>query len=328
MRCFENPLEHDPHLNLAVEEYLLHHKVDDEPILLFYLNNPSIIIGRNQNVFEEINFMAVRRKTLPVLRRLSGGGTVYHDRGNLNYSLLTPNQKLLNNFEAFTRPVVEALNGLGLNAELRDRSSIFVGDTKVSGNAQYATTGRMVSHGTLLVDSDLAQLQEAIRPPQQRVQSRAVQSVRSRVANLNDLLADKVAFDEVKDQIKRAFLGSGVEIPLHLEDVEWEIVRQIARERYRTWSWNIGRSPKCTMIRRVDTKLGEVALEILVEKGTIQACRPVANDPRLDRFLLNLCDSLQGVRFEHDDVFSALQRGEKTSFPAGLHEEQIVELLF
>jgi lipoate-protein ligase A len=215
-----------------------------------------------------------------------------------------------------------------LNAELRGRSSIFVGDRKVSGNAQYATAGRLISHGTLLVNSDLAQLQEVIKPPQQRVQSRAVQSVRSRVANINDLLPNRLTIDEVNDHVRHAFLEPGVGVPLHLDDDEWEAVRQIAQERYRSWAWNIGRSPKCTMIRRADTKFGEVALEILVEKGYIQACRLVDNDSQLDRYLLNLCDRLQDVRFEHDDLVATLQRDEKTSFPPGLVEELIVRLLF
>ncbi|MFN2207158.1 MAG: lipoate--protein ligase [Candidatus Promineifilaceae bacterium] len=328
MRYFENTLQHDPQMNLALEEFLLRHRFIDEPVLLFYVNDPSIIVGRNQNVFEEINFTAVRRQKIPVLRRLSGGGTVYHDAGNLNFSLLTPDQKLLNDFTAFTRPVIDALRGLGLSADLRNRSSIYVGDRKVSGNAQYATTGRLVSHGTLLVHSDLAQLREVIRPARQQVKSRAVQSVRSSVANINDLLGSAVTLDEVKDQIKRAFVGSDAAVPLQLDDNDWKAVRQIAYERYRSWSWNIGRSPKFTTIRRVDTQLGEVVLELLVEKGHIQACRPLENDPRIDLFLLSLSDCLQGVRYDHDEIIAALLHCDVAAFPPGVHEEQIVELLF
>jgi lipoate-protein ligase A len=328
MRYFENLLQHDPQMNLALEEFLLRQMVIDEPVLLFYVNDPSIVVGRNQNVFEEINFTTVRRQKIPVLRRLSGGGTVYHDAGNLNYSLLTPDQELLNDFTAFTRPVIEALRGLRLSAELRNRSSIFVGDRKLSGNAQYATAGRLVSHGTLLVQSDLAQLREVIRPARQQVQSRAVKSVRSRVTNINDLLGSAVTLDEVKDQVKRSFVGSDAAVPLHLEDDDWKAVQQIARERYRSWSWNIGRSPKFTTSRRIDTSLGEVVVELQVEKGHIQACRPLENDPRIDFFLLRLCDCLQGVRYEYDDVTAALLHCNVPAFPHGLPEEQIVALFF
>jgi len=292
------------------------------------VNDPSIVVGRNQNVFEEINFTTVRRQKIPVLRRLSGGGTVYHDAGNLNYSLLTPDQKLLNDFTAFTRPVIEALRDLGLSAELRNRSSIFVGDRKLSGNAQYATAGRLVSHGTLLVQSDLAQLRKIIPPGRQQVQSRAVKSVRSRVTNINDLLGSAVTLVEVKDKVKRAFVGSDAAVRLHLEEADWLAVRQIAQERYRSWSWNIGRSPKFTTIRRVETLLGEVVVELLVEKGHIQACRPLENDPRIDFFLLSLCDCLQGVRYEYEDITVALLHRDGPAFPPGLLEEQIVALLF
>lgn len=328
MIYIENPHITDPHINLAVEEFLLRHIVNNEPILLFYVNAPSVIVGRNQNVFEEIDFDFVLKQNMPVLRRLSGGGTVYHDTGNLNYSLMTRDQDLLNNYRAFTRPVIHALRDVGLTAELRNRSSIFVDNKKISGNAQYASAGRLVSHGTMLLDSDLDQLRNAIVPRHRQVESRAVKSIRSRIANLSDLLDEDFDPDIVKGHIRREFIGSGTAASYKLSEDDWKVVQEIIEERYRSWSWNIGRSPKFRTIRRVQTEYGWVALEILVEKGYIRAIRSIEDNPKIGPVLMDLCDCLQGVRYDRNDIALALHYCDIDTKQLGLDEDQLVSLVY
>lgn len=328
MIYFENPQFTDPHINLAIEEFLLRHIVNDAPILHFYVNAPSVIVGRNQNVFEEIDLNTVREQGIPVLRRLSGGGTVYHDLGNINFSLITPDQDLLNNYTAFTKPVLNALREVGLTAELRNRSSIFIDNKKVSGNAQYATAGKLVSHGTLLFNSDLDRLRRTIQPRRQQVVSRAVQSVRSHVANLSDLLDKDISLDTVKDHIKQAFLGFGTAVSYRLSEDDWKVIQGIAEERYRSWSWNIGRSPKFSTTRCAQTDYGEVVLEIVVSKGTIQTVRSTKVNPQIDPTVTALCDCLQGVRYDLHEIAIALHYCSEDPLPPGLSEDQLVALIY
>lgn len=156
MLFIDNQKNYDPRINLAIEEYALKHLDINETYLLFYINEPSIIIGKNQNTIEEINTKYVEDQQIHVVRRLSGGGAVYHDKGNLNFSFITKDDgNSFHNFKKFTEPVVEALKKLGVNAELSGRNDLMAEGRKISGNAQFSTKGRMFSHGTLLFDSEI-----------------------------------------------------------------------------------------------------------------------------------------------------------------------------
>ena len=256
----------DPRLNLALEEYLLRHVRLDEPILLFYVNQPAVIVGRNQNVWEEIDLTYVETNDIDVVRRLSGGGAVYHDLGNLNFSFISTGSENLHNFRLFTEPVIRVLNEWGVPAALHGKSDIYAGGKKLSGNAQYLTVQRMVSHGTILFDSDLEALRHALNPRQLRIESKAVQSIRAKVVNIRDWLPemDMATF-------KRALLTgifAGNTIPTYeLDGAEWEKVQEMKAARYDSWEWNNGRSPRCT----IHKKNGTQSLAIHLEHGCIQA---------------------------------------------------------
>jgi lipoate-protein ligase A len=328
MIYFENPHYTDPHINLAIEEYLLREVVSDRPIFYFYVNNPSAIVGRNQNVFEEIDLNFVQKHSIPVLRRLSGGGTVYHDLGNINYSLITPDQALLNDYVSFTRPVFNALQMVGLTAELRHRSSIFVGGYKVSGNAQYATAGKLVSHGTLLLNTDLDQLRSAIRPRHQQITSRAVPSVRSRVANLGDFIDKTISLEVVKDHIKREFLGSEEVVQYEFSQNDWGVVQEIAKERYHSWEWNIARSPKFSTIKRTQSPQGELILVLHIDKGYICSARATNLNPEYANSVNEMCDCLVGIRYDPDDIALALHYCDIDIGSLGLNEATLISLIF
>src|SRR5690554_2341039 len=161
MIFIDNEGNNDPHLNLALEEYIVRN-FKDKDYLLFYINEPSIIIGRNQNTLEEINQSYVEENGIHVVRRISGGGAVYHDLGNLNFSFITNyDKKSLNNFRKFTEPIINVLQSLEVNAELKGRNDIVADGRKISGNAQFSTAKRMFSHGTLLFDSNLSEVANA-----------------------------------------------------------------------------------------------------------------------------------------------------------------------
>jgi lipoate-protein ligase A len=328
MIYFENSQSSNPFVNLAIEEFMLRHIHSNRPIFHIYVNEPSVIVGRNQNVFEEIDFNYVRKQAIPVLRRLSGGGTVYHDPGNINFSLISPDQNLLNDYASFTKPLIRAMRNLGLTAELRNRSSIFISGKKVSGNAQYATKGRLLSHGTLLLNTDLAQLRSALKPRHQQISSRAVQSIRSSVANLSDFLDEEIALDTLKDQVRREFLGSIPAEEFELSEEDWEVVRQIEYERYHSWEWTIGQSPKFSTVRRIQTAQGEVILDILVEKGTIQSIQSLGSPVKFNRTINRLSKCLTGVRYDSQDITLALQISGIELNSLGISENQLISLIF
>lgn len=207
MLFVDNQETTDSRLNLAIEEHLLRNVQLVEPLLLFYINAPSVIIGRNQNSVEEIDPDFVRENKVHVVRRLSGGGAVYHDLGNLNFSFITHGKQDLHNFDKFTQPVVNVLQSLGVKASLQGKSDIVVDGKKISGNAQYAAAGRMFSHGTILFDTSLENMLRAINPRQIKIESKAVQSVRSFVTNIREHLSEDMRIDELRQALLRAFLA-------------------------------------------------------------------------------------------------------------------------
>ena len=192
----------DPKLNLALEEYALRNFDASTDYLLFYINKPSIIIGRNQNTLEEINQEYIYANNIEVVRRISGGGAVYHDLGNLNFSFITNHDgKSISNFKKFTAPVIRVLNNMGVTAELKGRNDILVDEKKISGTAQFSTGKRMISHGTLLFDTDMGEVSKALQVKMSKIQSKGHKSVRSRVANISEFLKTLITMDDFKQQL-------------------------------------------------------------------------------------------------------------------------------
>src|SRR5690606_34713947 len=229
MIFLENEGNTNPRLNLALEEYALRNFSGDTDYLLFYINEPSIIIGRNQNTLEEINHKYVEEKNIHIVRRVSGGGAVYHDFGNLNFSFITDHSvKSLNNFHKFTEPVVRILNSIGVKAELKGRNDIVVDDRKISGNAQFSTGKRMFSHGTLLLDSDLGEVANALNVKMSKIASKGHKSVRSRVANISEFLEETVDIFTFRKMILKGLYKEREDFETyHLTPVEWEAVHKL-----------------------------------------------------------------------------------------------------
>lgn len=215
----------DPRINLAIEEYILRNMdIEQDDFLLFYINQPSIIIGKNQNTIEEINTDYVEDNNIIVVRRLSGGGAVYHDLGNLNFSFLTKDDgDSFHNYKKFTQPVVDALAKLGVNAELSGRNDILAEGRKVSGNAQYTTRGRMFSHGTLMFDTDIDQVVSALKVKKDKIESKGIKSVRSRVANISEFLTEKISVEQFRMEILKSIFDGEENIRYYeLTDEDWK----------------------------------------------------------------------------------------------------------
>ncbi len=327
MRFVDNQELTDPRLNLALEEFLLRHVRIAEPLLLFYINEPSVIIGRNQNTLEEINPEYVKTNDIHLVRRMSGGGAVYHDLGNLNFSFITEGQEDLHNFARFTDPVIRVLRELGIDAQLRGRSDIFAAGKKISGNAQYATGGRMFSHGTLLFDTNIAAMLKAINPRRVKIESKAVQSVRNYVSNIRELLPEDMTITELKQAILAGTFG-GNQIPTHeLSEEDWDHVRRISADRYGTWEWNVGHSPRFNVQKSERFAAGKVDARIDVDKGLIQSIK-IYGDFAGKQEIAELEARLIGVRYDPDVLAETLQDSNIQHYIGGLTREQFLEMIY
>lgn len=177
----------DPTVNLATEEYLFN--TTDDDLFMLWQNEPTVVIGKNQNAYAELNMDYIKNNNIHIVRRITGGGAVYHDLGNLNYTFISAKKGSLGiDFEYFTRPIIEALASLGLNAELSGRNDILIDGKKISGNAQHTNKNKVLHHGTLLFDSDLSVLSNALKVDEEKIKAKAIKSVRSRVTNIKEYL--------------------------------------------------------------------------------------------------------------------------------------------
>lgn len=329
MIFIENEGITNPKLNLALEEYILRNFSAETDYLLFYINEPSIIIGRNQNTLEEINQKYVEENNIHIVRRVSGGGAVYHDFGNLNFSFITNHDvKSLNNFKKFTAPVIKVLNDLGLNAELKGRNDIQVEEKKISGTAQFSTGKRMVSHGTLLLNTDLGEVVNALHVKMSKIQSKGHKSVRSRVANISEFLTNPMNIDEFRKLLLEGLYEESEAFETyHLTDEQWKAVHVLKEEKYDTWEWNYGRSPKFNIQRSKRFSIGEIDLRIFVEKGHITEFK-IFGDFFGKEPVRKLEQLLIGARYEHQDISDLLKDIEIKEFFGDIPKVDFVELIY
>jgi len=259
-----------PYFNIASEEYLLKNFSDD--IFLLYCNEPSIIIGKHQNTFAEINYWLVKEKQIKVVRRLSGGGTVYHDPGNLNFCFIrNGNAGSLVDFQKFTRPILEMLQKLGVPAERSGRNDLIVNGLKISGNAEHVYKNRTLHHGTLLVCSNLEDLKECLASNMENYHDKAIRSVRSKVNNLREYLPANFTMQLFRDHLAQHVFETFPGARLYTySEIDKKSIYQLVGEKYSTWEWNFGYSPRFTFKNSGKINGNTIDIEIDIDKGTIQ----------------------------------------------------------
>lgn len=329
MLFVDNQGINDPSINLAIEEYILRYGPEGEDLLLFYINGPSIIIGRNQNTLEEINIDVVEKKGIQVVRRLSGGGAVYHDLGNLNFSFITRNAKEhLLNFKKFTAPVVAVLHEMGVPAELSGRNDIVVGEQKISGNASWAAGQDIVSHGTLLFNSDLSHLADALKVRATKIESKGIKSVRSRVANISEFLTEKMDILTFRRRLLEGIFARVTPIPeFVLTPEDWNGVYRLREERYATWEWNYGHSPDFNLRKTRRFSTGEVDAMIDVAEGTIRGIR-FYGDFFGKHEVGEVEQRLIGIRYSPENLRSVLKEIDLGGYFAGIQPDEFLDFLY
>jgi len=319
----------DPRINLAIEEYALKNLDINETYLLFYINEPSIIIGKNQNTIEEINTEYVEKNGIHVVRRLSGGGAVYHDLGNLNFSFITKDDgESFHNFRKFTEPVVNALRKLGVDAELSGRNDLLAEGRKISGNAQFSTRGRMFSHGTLLFDSEIESVVSALNVKKDKIESKGIKSIRSRVANISEFLSEKVTIEEFRSLLLKNIFEGMEEIPEYiLTEKDWENIHELSKERYQNWDWNYGKSPKFNLQHSHRFPVGQIDVRFEVNKGIIENCK-IYGDFFGVGDVNEIEAKLTGLKYEKSQIAAALEEIDIKHYFGNVSKEDFINLIY
>ncbi|OOE12978.1 lipoate--protein ligase [Fictibacillus arsenicus] len=319
----------DPRVNLAIEEFALKHLDINETYLLFYINEPSIIIGKNQNTVEEINAEYVRDQGIHVVRRLSGGGAVYHDLGNLNFSFITKDDgNSFHDFKKFTDPVVKALKKLGVNAELSGRNDILADGKKISGNAQFSTKGRMFSHGTLLFDSEIENVVSALNVRMDKIESKGIKSIRSRVTNIREHLDEDMTMEEFKETLLTYLFEEFDSVPKYeLTENDWTEIRKISRERYANWDWNYGKSPKFNVELSNRFAAGSIDIRLHIVKGIIQESK-IFGDFFGVGDVSDIENKLNGIRYDREEIEKVLEDIDLKHYFGNVSRQEFLDLLY
>ncbi len=318
----------DPSRNLAMEQHVFDDLPRDRTYLMLWQNDNAIIIGKHQNTLAEINEPYVRAHGIRVVRRLSGGGAVYHDLGNLNFTFITDagdTAKL--DFRLFCLPVVRTLERFGVRAEVNGRNDITIDGKKFSGNSQYLRQGRVMHHGTILFDSDLGVVADALRVDESKLRAKGVRSVRSRVTNVRPYLPDGVTLAEFRAALLQNILREtpgGAYVSTAEDDA---VVERLCRERYANYDWNYGASPECTLLRRARIEgCGTVEAYFTVEHGIITKLAF-----RGDFFSIDepetLAERFLGLRPEAEQFRAVLREADVSRCFVGMTDETFLSLL-
>lgn len=260
----------DPAFNLALEEYVFESLSKDYNYFILWQNASTVVVGRHQNTFNEVDEAFIQENNITVVRRLSGGGAVYHDLGNLNFTFIQDAAGKEPDLGLFCRPVAQAIRTLGAEAEVNGRNDITVNGMKFSGNAQYVKYGRVMHHGTLLFDSQLEVAAKALRPDPEKIKAKGVASVRSRITNLKPLLPEGTTLEIFREALLKALFEKEQMEVYSLTHADLTAIAALKEERYGTWAWNWGASPACDMTfsGRIEG-CGQLSLQFRVKKGFI-----------------------------------------------------------
>lgn len=326
MRYIDNNCT-DPYFNLALEEYLLR-EVNGEYFVL-WRDEPCIVVGKNQNTLSEINEEYIKKHDIKVVRRQSGGGAVFHDLGNLNFTFIVEDDgKKFNDFKTFVIPIIGVLNELGVKAEFSGRNDLLIDGKKFSGNAQCKYKNRVMHHGTLLFSSDIVNLSDALISKPIKFSDKAVKSVSSRITNISEHLQESFSVIDFKNKIFE-YIGREEKdkVITTLDNEEIEEIKNLVKTKYETWQWNFGQSPKYNFYNEKKLSAGTIELSIDVEKGIMQHIR-IFGDFFGEGNIEDIEKALIGKKHNTEEIHRVIDNINIKNYFGNVSKQELLSLFF
>ncbi|MBE6038265.1 MAG: lipoate--protein ligase [Anaerofustis stercorihominis] len=312
-----------PYYNMALEEYLMQSDKFTDDYLFFYIHKPSVIIGKYQNAMSEVDIKYLRENDIILARRISGGGAVYHDEGNLNFSFICRKKSDTIDFRPFVEPIAKALLSLGVNASLSGRNDLLLDGKKIGGNAQHISGGKVLSHGTILADVDMEKMTNALSVDPEKYKSRGIKSVRSRVTNISDYLGRKTDAYELREHIVSELRKDTLIQIMDLSDEDINEVEKRVKEKFSLWEYNYGGRTSFSTTNKKKYPAGLIELSYNAKAGIITDIS-VSGDFFANGPVENLYERLIGCPLKYDAVSEALEGDDTIS---GLSKEELIELI-
>ncbi|HPK05660.1 MAG TPA: lipoate--protein ligase [Bacteroidales bacterium] len=319
--------ETDPYFNIAAEEYVLHEFTDD--CFMLWRNEPSVIVGKHQNTLAEINYDFVAQNKIKVVRRISGGGAVFHDLGNINFTFIMNGQPgQLVDFRKFTQPIIDVLATLDIEAKFEGRNDLTIDGKKFSGNAEHVFKNRVLHHGTLLYRSTINNLADALNVDPDKFRDKAIKSVRSRVTNISEHLKEELEIEDFISLVMNHILEMYPNAELYqFSDQDRKIIQELVQTKYGTWDWNYGYSPKYNFKKSIRTNGGKVEFNFDVKDGIIEKAN-IYGDFFSRANIHDLEQALIGIPHREKEVLKVLGSFEIGTYFKNITLEELIPALF
>lgn len=317
----------DAYFNIATDEFIFKHLKED--CFMLWRNDNAIIVGKHQNSNAEINVEYVKEKGIKVVRRLSGGGAVYHDLGNLNFSFTrTGDSDEMVDFQRYTKPILEVLRSLGVNAKFEGRNDLTIDGKKFSGNAEHVVKNKILHHGTLLFSSEMKDISGALKVNPLKYQGRAVKSVPNRVTNISEHLDEKITLDEFTDKIMDHITSTFEDAKMYeFTEEDLKKIQELRDTKYSTWEWNFGYSPEYNFRNGARTPGGTIEMNLNVEKGIITDVK-IYGDFFHIKDIEPIERALEGTRHDEKAIRNVLQEFDLKEYFSNISEDDLVSVMF
>lgn len=317
----------EPYFNMACEEYFFKNFSDD--IFMLWKNDNAIIVGKHQNTLAEINLEYVKEHQIKVVRRLSGGGAVFHDLGNLNFTFIMngENEKVVD-FRKYTQPIIDILQKIGVDAKLEGRNDLTIEGKKFSGNAVHVVRTRLLQHGTLLFESIIENLSQALKVNPLKFRDKAVKSVRSRVTNINEYLKEPISLDKFTNMIIEHILELYPDAKFYeITENDKLAIQKLADEKYSTWDWNFGYQAKYNFEKLIKTDGGHIEFHLDVKNGMIEKCK-IFGDFFNTNDISEIENALIGIRHEENSILEVFDKFEINEYFANIRKNELISAMF
>ncbi|MDT2731989.1 lipoate--protein ligase [Streptococcus parauberis] len=318
----------DPAYNIALEAYAFRELTSEDEIFILWINEPAIIVGKHQNTIQEINKEYTDEHGIHVVRRLSGGGAVYHDLNNLNYTIISnKSEEGAFDFKTFSQPVIATLADLGVKAEFTGRNDLEIDGKKFCGNAQAYYKGRMMHHGCLLFDVDMSVLGDALKVSKDKIESKGIKSVRARVTNILNELPEKITVNEFSDKILEKMKETYPDMTEYvLSEDELVKIQESADTQFGTWDWTYGKAPEYTIERNVRYPAGKINTFANVQQSVIKNIK-IYGDFFGIKDVEDIEKILIGTKYEYKDVLEKLKTIDTAQYFSRITVEEIAKAI-